>query len=1151
MATDIIKRAGFKKVKSAGFFRASNEEKGGKLCRSRHVFDVTEETTVGQSILKGRCVRQANVNQEAYAVIIEVCANTFSSFYLLITEQTMTLTCSTSSDHHVSGSSSGTTGTIQGRVDTTFYSADEFAECSIRAANLKESLASQCATARKFELLDIQLEGDDKENGTQFAFVDIEAIDSLFGLLPFPECGSKIIDHVVLSNFCLGCATGPKEDEEGHAAWLVQHAPVCQKNVDCKAGQMEVEAALRLFRRSLEKHKLRYTTMLSDVDSRTFHALTEDEVYGYIKVEKKKDCINHVHKLMGAALRTLIEKKKAQGRYVAAPPYGIEVLWYVDRKIAGAYEGEAGSVDDFPPTKCALQTRDHFAGCHSEVNLAYENVKEVDGLDISKEGTEAWDAAVKRYEERIDRVEARITGRLRDQLGTAKNANEMFRIFSRFNALFVRPHIRGAIREYQTQLMQRVKDDIEALAREVQAHSLHCLAMVMQIDRQLSVYMKRVEDVLGKGWENHVEGQKLKSDADSFRAKLSTQPIFDDCVLPILLFALKGIGLVWESYKLDPYVQKLAETVFNFQEKVDDLITIEEQIDIDVRSLETCPYSASTFAEILNKIQKAVDDLSLHQYSNLHHWVSKLDEQVEAKLAGRLEAGIQAWTLALEGKKEGVTNETDPDATTPGDKEGGATVHHPLGGEPQVHTLVHEVRITNQVMYLSPSLEESRFSLLQQLFAWQNIVLSQIRIQSTRYQVQSKVTLKYDSWHKEVLGKFGTLLGNDMAQFHTTVSKSRSELEQQSIDTASTSDAVSFITYVQSLKRKMKSWEQQVELYKEGQRILERQRFQFPNWWLHVDNVEGEWSAFTEMMRRKDTAISSQVASLQMKVVAEDRAVEARTADFLADWEKSKPVQGSLKPSEATSQLAIFESKFSRLKEDRENLVKAKEALELQEPGVVSPGDERLHVALEELQDLKGVWSELAKIWDQIDQMKEQPWLSVQARKLRQQLDGLLNQLKELPARLRQYASYEYVKKVLMGYTKVNLLIVELKSDALKERHWKQLKRQLRVNWVLSELTLGLVWDIDLQRNEAIVKDVILVAQGEMALEEFLKQVREAWQNYELDLVNYQNKCRLIRGWDDLFNKVKEHINSVAAMKLSPYYKASLQRVYFPSVFDY
>ena len=54
-------------------------------------------------------------------------------------------------------------------------------------------------------------------------------------------------------------------------------------------------------------------------------------------------------------------------------------------------------------------------------------------------------------------------------------------------------------------------------------------------------------------------------------------------------------------------------------------------------------------------------------------------------------------------------------------------------------------------------------------------------------------------------------------------------------------------------------------------------------------------------------------------------------------------------------------------------------------------------------------------------------------------------------------------------------------------------------------------------------------------------QVREAWQTYELEMVNYQNKCRIIRGWDDLFTKCKEHLNSVAAMKLSPYYKVLIQ----------
>ncbi|KAG8248503.1 Cytoplasmic dynein 1 heavy chain 1, partial [Homalodisca vitripennis] len=681
------------------------------------------------------------------------------------------------------------------------------------------------------------------------------------------------------------------------------------------------------------------------------------------------------------------------------------------------------------------------ASAIEEVNLAYENVKEVDCLDMSREGVEAWEAGVARYEERIDRVETRITAHLRDQLGTAKNANEMFRIFSRFNALFVRPHIRGAIREYQTQLIQRVKDDIEALHEKFkvqypQSNSFRMsfvrdlppvsgsIIWAKQIDRQLTAYLRRVEDVLGKGWENHIEGQKLKADGDSFRLKLNTQDIFEDWArkvqqrnlgvsgrifaiensrsrmgrgnilklkvnfLPEIItlskevrnlktlgfrvplaivnkahqanqlypFAIsliesvrtyertleklnsrstanspslkmeektsivplvaglhkevqnliaEGIQLVWESYKLDQYVQRFADLVLSFQEKVEDLLVVEEQLDVDVRSLETCPYSANTLADILSKIQHAVDDLSLRQYSNLHVWVNRLDQEVEKNLGYRLQAGIQAWTDALEGKKNEIDLSMDTDAP--------AQPTHKPGGDPQILMMVYEVRITNQIMYLYPSIHEARHQLLLQMNQWQAIVTSQTRLQSSRYQVgldrvtsqtyrnllaklpqgpvvlsaayeaiekkikqmsqyvdewlcyqalwdlqadtlnhrlgdsvtlwmqclndvkksrktfdtsetrrefgpividytkvQSKVTLKYDSWQKETLAKFGVLLGNEMASFHTQVSKSRSELEQQSIEAASTSDAVCFITYVQSLKRNMKLWEKKV-----------------------------------------------------------------------------------------------------------------------------------------------------------------------------------------------------------------------------------------------------------------------------------------------------------------------------------------------------
>lgn len=61
-------------------------------------------------------------------------------------------------------------------------------------------------------------------------------------------------------------------------------------------------------------------------------------------------------------------------------------------------------VEDVPAeTKQPYSLEATDANAIEEVNLAYENVKEVECLDITKEGSEAWDAAVKRYEERIGR----------------------------------------------------------------------------------------------------------------------------------------------------------------------------------------------------------------------------------------------------------------------------------------------------------------------------------------------------------------------------------------------------------------------------------------------------------------------------------------------------------------------------------------------------------------------------------------------------------------------------------------------------------------------------------------------------------------------------------------------------------------------------
>ena len=68
------------------------------------------------------------------------------------------------------------------------------------------------------------------------------------------------------------------------------------------------------------------------------------------------------------------------------------------------------------------------------------------------------------------------------------------------------------------------------------------------------------------------------------------------------------------------------------------------QLSKEVRNLKNLGFRVPL--AIVNKAQKAVDDLSLHAYSNLHAWVANLNESVETKLASRLDAGIR-FVLAL------------------------------------------------------------------------------------------------------------------------------------------------------------------------------------------------------------------------------------------------------------------------------------------------------------------------------------------------------------------------------------------------------------------------------------------------------------------------------------------------------------------------
>lgn len=140
---------------------------------------------------------------------------------------------------------------------------------------------------------------------------------SLHGVVFFMavETG-EVLDYEVKSNICFQCKARTKWDKESEKfkKWFDEHKDKCLVNHTLSSESMGKDAAIRIFKCSIEKYKLKYTTYVGDGDSSSFKEVSAAlfEEYGSEYYISKEDCIEHIQKCMGSNLRKY--KNKCKGK---------------------------------------------------------------------------------------------------------------------------------------------------------------------------------------------------------------------------------------------------------------------------------------------------------------------------------------------------------------------------------------------------------------------------------------------------------------------------------------------------------------------------------------------------------------------------------------------------------------------------------------------------------------------------------------------------------------------------------------------------------------------------------------------------------------------------------------------------------------------
>ena len=123
----------------------------------------------------------------------------------------------------------------------------------------------------------------------------------------------KVLDVEALSKVCKKCKEYEKmADTPETSAIKADHKSKCKANYQGSAPSMEPEGALRMFNQSVECNKLRYTEFFGDGDSKSYSTVKDVYEEDNITVVKK-ECVGHVQKRLGTALRKLKKEKKGLG----------------------------------------------------------------------------------------------------------------------------------------------------------------------------------------------------------------------------------------------------------------------------------------------------------------------------------------------------------------------------------------------------------------------------------------------------------------------------------------------------------------------------------------------------------------------------------------------------------------------------------------------------------------------------------------------------------------------------------------------------------------------------------------------------------------------------------------------------------------------
>ncbi|XP_006894689.1 PREDICTED: dynein heavy chain 10, axonemal [Elephantulus edwardii] len=311
-----------------------------------------------------------------------------------------------------------------------------------------------------------------------------------------------------------------------------------------------------------------------------------------------------------------------------------------------------------------------------------------------------------------------------------------------------------------------------------------------------------------------------------------------------------------------------------------------------------------------------------------------------------------------------------------------------------------------------------------------------------------------------------------------------------------------------------------------------------------VDNIENRWLALLNESVNVEHTLGSIKGIFTEITRSEILNFRCQVEEFAKHFYAEGPGSVGADLDKGMELLGIFEKELGRHERNRQELANAEKLFDL--PITMYP---ELFQVQKEMNGLRMIY----ELYEQLKAAKEDwsqtLWVNLNVQFLQEGIDNFLKTLRKFPRHIRSLSVGFHLEAKMKAFKDSIPLLQDLKHEALRDRHWKELMEKTGVFFEMTEtFTLENMFAMELDKHTDVLNEIVTAAIKEIAIEKAVKEILDTWENMKFSVVKYfkgtQERGYILGSVDDIIQTLDDNTFNLQSISGSRFVGPFLQTVH-------